>query len=48
MHILLVCVFLPKVGKGTREVTQTTQFILDDLRKISVLRYLLSEDRYLL
>ena len=31
MHILRVCVFLPKIAKGTKEVTQTTQFILDGL-----------------
>ena len=34
MHILLMCVFLPKIAKGTREVTQTMQFILDGLMKI--------------
>ncbi len=31
MHILFVCVFLLKIAKGTREVTQTIQFILDGL-----------------
>ena len=32
MHIFLACVFLSKIAKGTTEVTQTTQFILDGLK----------------
>ncbi len=36
MHILLVCVYPPRIAKGRREVTQTMQFILDGLTTFDI------------
>ena len=35
VHFLFVCVFLIETVKGTREVTQTAQFILNGLNENS-------------